>query len=343
MSQGHPQGKKRLSTAFVLQRCTCPGFSRRSLRCGRRFVGVSGQWIISGGVDETGKRYRSIIEAASRPKCRGPLFRPRTESQVHGRGALARRTRPRFLVETIHATTQRPLDASHELLPRPWPSRIIGSAQSVHDAEEDTGREHPHVQQRSRLVYSPTGGGGILSPGNTRSRFLSEVIRALLAGNAVVLKVASDTMEVGRALKTCVEAAASPGFFPTWKWPAARPVPPSSEAGGQAFFTGSTGGPRVMALARRGSFPSGRSSAGPDVPVIETTPTRTARCRDPLGGLRERGQSCAGVQRILVHRAVHDARRQGCEACVTSGGDGEDSTATGSSSGSGRKRSVRDS
>ncbi|MDR2476656.1 MAG: aldehyde dehydrogenase family protein, partial [Treponema sp.] len=65
--------------------------------------------------------------------------------------------------------------------------------------------------KKSRLVYHPYGVVGIISPWNYPFAIpFSEALMALLAGNAVMLKVASDTPGVGRALEEIFSRAELP-------------------------------------------------------------------------------------------------------------------------------------
>jgi len=69
--------------------------------------------------------------------------------------------------------------------------------------------------KRSKIVNVPYGVIGIFSPWNYPFSIpFSEVIMGLLAGNAIILKVASETQAVGLALKKCIEYAELPdGIF----------------------------------------------------------------------------------------------------------------------------------
>jgi acyl-CoA reductase-like NAD-dependent aldehyde dehydrogenase len=71
------------------------------------------------------------------------------------------------------------------------------------------------ANKRSRVVRVPWGVVGIISPWNYPFGIpFSEVVMALMAGNAVILKVATETQLVGKALEACIGAAALPkGLF----------------------------------------------------------------------------------------------------------------------------------
>lgn len=71
------------------------------------------------------------------------------------------------------------------------------------------------ANKASRIVRVPYGVIGIISPWNYPFSIpFSEVVMALLAGNAVILKAASETQMVGRAIERCFNAMSlPPGLF----------------------------------------------------------------------------------------------------------------------------------
>ncbi|MBT8407939.1 MAG: aldehyde dehydrogenase family protein, partial [Deltaproteobacteria bacterium] len=71
------------------------------------------------------------------------------------------------------------------------------------------------LNKLSKIVRVPYGVVGVISPWNYPFSIpFSEVVMALLAGNAVVLKTASETQMVGRELEECILAAELPeGIF----------------------------------------------------------------------------------------------------------------------------------
>ncbi|MDR0641353.1 MAG: aldehyde dehydrogenase family protein, partial [Treponema sp.] len=78
-----------------------------------------------------------------------------------------------------------------------------------------TGASLLMFNKRSRLEYRPWGVVGIISPWNYPFAIpFAEVVMALLAGNAVLLKVAGATAGVGRILAELFAAAElPPGLF----------------------------------------------------------------------------------------------------------------------------------
>ncbi|MDR1898591.1 MAG: aldehyde dehydrogenase family protein [Treponema sp.] len=172
--------------------------------------------------------------------------------------------------------------------------------------------------KRSRMVYQPWGVVGIISPWNYPFAIpFSEVVMALLAGNGALLKVASDTLEVGRALAAVFTAADLPeGLFAYIEMPGreAGPAFISGEEGVSAgvdklFFTGSTEvGRELMALAAPRLLPLVLELGGADAAIVRADADLDRAAAGILwSGFSNAGQSCGGAQRILVHREVYPA------------------------------------
>ncbi|MDR2028780.1 MAG: aldehyde dehydrogenase family protein [Treponema sp.] len=166
--------------------------------------------------------------------------------------------------------------------------------------------------KKSRIVYKPYGVVGIISPWNYPFAIpFSEVVMALLAGNAVFLKVASITPEVGRALAAVFSAADLPeGLFSYLEIPG-KEAGPAFISGGvdKLFFTGSTAvGRELMALAAPRLLPLVLELGGADAAIVCSDADLDRAAAGLLwAGFSNAGQSCGGVQRILVHKDVYDA------------------------------------
>jgi succinate-semialdehyde dehydrogenase/glutarate-semialdehyde dehydrogenase len=164
--------------------------------------------------------------------------------------------------------------------------------------------------KQSRLIYKPYGVVGIISPWNYPFAIpFSEVVMALLAGNGVILKVASDTLEVGRSLAAIFSAAELPaGLFAYAEIPG-REAGPAFVAGGldKLFFTGSTAvGRELMALAAPRLLPLVLELGGADAAIIcDDADLDRAALGVLWSGFSNAGQSCGGAQRILVHQKVY--------------------------------------
>jgi len=157
------------------------------------------------------------------------------------------------------------------------------------------------------MTYEPWGVIGIISPWNYPFSIpFSEVIMALLAGNAVILKTAALTPGSGRVIAKILEAVNLPeGLF-------ANVEIPGKEAGGafisggidKLFFTGSTAvGKKLMALAAERLLPVTLELGGADAAIIcKDADIDRAASGIIWGAFSNVGQSCGGVQRVLVHK-----------------------------------------
>jgi succinate-semialdehyde dehydrogenase/glutarate-semialdehyde dehydrogenase len=170
--------------------------------------------------------------------------------------------------------------------------------------------------KKSRLVYKPYGVVGIISPWNYPFSIpFSEVVMALLAGNAVLLKTASATLNVGRVLEAVFAAAGLPqGLFtyveiPGWEAGPAFIGTADNPAAGvdKLFFTGSTAtGRELMTLAASRLLPLVLELGGADAAIIRKDANLDRAAAGMVwAAFSNAGQSCGGVQRIVVDKAVY--------------------------------------
>jgi succinate-semialdehyde dehydrogenase/glutarate-semialdehyde dehydrogenase len=168
----------------------------------------------------------------------------------------------------------------------------------------------------SALVYKPWGVVGIISPWNYPFAIpFSEAVMALLAGNAVLLKTASLTPGVGRFLEAVFKAAELPeGLFSYVELPGREAGPAfigSAAVPGvdKLFFTGSTAtGRELMALAAPRLLPLVLELGGADAAIVREDAALDRAARGLVwAAFSNAGQSCGGVQRIIVHRKAYDA------------------------------------
>ncbi len=169
------------------------------------------------------------------------------------------------------------------------------------------------VNKRSRLARVPFGVVGIISPWNYPFAIpFSEVVMALLAGNGVVLKTASDTQQVGLALKECFQAAPlPPGLFHFLNLSGREAGTGMLEKGtgvDKLFFTGSVpAGKWLMAKASETLTPHVLELGGNDpMLVCDDADLSRAAAGAVWAGLSNAGQSCGGVERVYVHEAVYE-------------------------------------
>ncbi|MDR1278260.1 MAG: aldehyde dehydrogenase family protein [Treponema sp.] len=176
--------------------------------------------------------------------------------------------------------------------------------------------------KQSRQVFSPWGVVGIISPWNYPFSIpFSEVVMALLAGNAVILKAASLTPGVGRALADLFAAAELPlGLFTLLEMPGAEAGPALINAGvDKLFFTGSSSvGRELMALAAPRLLPLVLELGGADAALVRfDADLDRAAAGIVWAGFANAGQSCGGVQRVLIHRTVYPVFREKLAALIS--------------------------
>lgn len=173
---------------------------------------------------------------------------------------------------------------------------------------------HSHFvtgNKKTRIRRVPYGVVGIISPWNYPFTIpFSEVVAGLLAGNAVLLKVAAQTQATGRALADLVAAVAPPDVFQYLNVPG-RIAGDALLSGGidKLFFTGSVAvGKQLMAKASETLTPLVLELGGND-PMLVCPDADLDRASSGAvwAGLQNAGQSCGGVERIYVHASVYDA------------------------------------
>lgn len=161
------------------------------------------------------------------------------------------------------------------------------------------------------LYYEPLGVVGIISPWNYPFSIpFGEIIMGLMAGNAVILKVASNVVHVGNFIEECMCAGQLPnGLFQ-------HVVVSGSEVGkallsngiDKLFFTGSVNvGKQLMAEAAKTLTPVSLELGGNDAMVVlaDASIERAVNCAC-WAGFQNAGQSCGGVERVFVHRSIYD-------------------------------------
>ena len=138
---------------------------------------------------------------------------------------------------------------------------------------------------------------------------VNSVVPALMAGNAVILKHAAQTILVGERFQRAFDAAGLPaGLFQTLvldhdqtaKLIAGRQVD-------QVNFTGSVAGGRAMEAAASGSFIGLGLELGGKDPAYVRADADLANAVENLvdGAFFNSGQSCCGIERIYVHQDLY--------------------------------------
>ncbi|HVN48704.1 MAG TPA: aldehyde dehydrogenase family protein [Bacteroidota bacterium] len=168
------------------------------------------------------------------------------------------------------------------------------------------------INKRSYIDRVPVGVVGIISPWNYPFAIpFHEIAMALIAGNAVVLKVASATLEVGKVIKECIDAAQLPEhIFQFINLPGRIAGDAFLDSGIQKlFFTGSVPvGKALMKKASERLIPISLELGGNDAMIVCSDANLDRAANGALwAGLSNAGQSCAGVERIFIEASVYDA------------------------------------
>ncbi len=167
----------------------------------------------------------------------------------------------------------------------------------------------------------PYGVIGIISPWNYPFGIpVHEVAMALIAGNGVILKAASQTQEVAKLIEESVKAAGLPdSLFTLLNIPGNIAGDAFIESGiDKLFFTGSVPvGKMLMKKASEKLLPISLELGGNDAMIVlEDADLHRAAAGALWAGLSNAGQSCAGVERIYVHEKIYtqfvdELKRQG--------------------------------
>lgn len=180
----------------------------------------------------------------------------------------------------------------------------------------DPGKKPGFVR---KISHEPLGVIMTIAPWNFPfMTALNSVIPALLAGNAVVLKHAANTLLVAERIQDAFDQAGLPeGVFQHIVLDHST----TSEliASGNVdmvCFTGSVGGGKAMEQAAAGQFiPLGLELGGKDPAYVR------ADCNLPYtienladGAFFNSGQSCCSIERIYVHESIHDELVEGLAA-----------------------------
>ena len=140
---------------------------------------------------------------------------------------------------------------------------------------------------------------------------INTLVPALIAGNTVVLKHASQTMLVGERLAEAFHAAGVPADV--FQNVVLDHATTESLIAGRAFnfvnFTGSVAGGQAMERAAAGTFtPLGLELGGKDPGYVRADANLDAAVDTLMdGAMFNAGQCCCGIERIYVHDSLYDA------------------------------------
>lgn len=139
---------------------------------------------------------------------------------------------------------------------------------------------------------------------------VNTIVPALMAGNAVLLKHASQTLLVGERFQDAFDSAGLPaGLFRNVVLTHAQTS--ALLASGQidqVNFTGSVDGGRQMERAAAGTFTGVGLELGGKDPAYVRSDADIANAVDNIvdGAFFNSGQSCCGIERVYVHRRLFD-------------------------------------
>ncbi|MFO1175327.1 MAG: aldehyde dehydrogenase family protein [Paracoccaceae bacterium] len=172
---------------------------------------------------------------------------------------------------------------------------------------------------RRYLAREPLGVVFIVAPWNyPYLTTINTLVPALIAGNAVVLKHASQTMLVGERLAEAFHAAGVPEdvFQNVVLDHATTEALIAGRAFGFVNFTGSVGGGQAMERAAAGTFtPLGLELGGKDPGYVRADANVDAAIDTLMdGAMYNAGQCCCGIERIYVHEKHYDRFVEGAVA-----------------------------
>ncbi|MEO8884316.1 MAG: aldehyde dehydrogenase family protein, partial [Devosia sp.] len=165
---------------------------------------------------------------------------------------------------------------------------------------------------RRMITREPLGTVMVIAPWNYPFlTAVNSIVPGLMAGNAVILKHASQTLLVGERFAEAMQATGMPdGLFQnlvlnhsdTEKLIASGAID-------HINFTGSVEGGRRIERAAAGTFATLGLELGGKDPAYVRADANVAYAAENLvdGSFFNSGQSCCGVERIYVHAAVYDS------------------------------------
>ncbi len=165
---------------------------------------------------------------------------------------------------------------------------------------------------RRFIAREPVGVVFIVAPWNyPYLTTINTLVPALIAGNTVILKHASQTMLVGERLAEAFHAGGIPAdvFQNVVLDHATTESLIAARAFGFVNFTGSVGGGIAMEKAAAGTFtPLGLELGGKDPGYVRADANLDAAVDTLMdGAMYNAGQCCCGIERIYVHESLYDA------------------------------------
>jgi len=164
--------------------------------------------------------------------------------------------------------------------------------------------------KNSSIRYVPTGVIGIISPWNYPFGIpMTQITMAIMAGNTVVMKPSSIVPLVGEKIREIWQSTGLPdGVVNVIQGPGALGEVLIEEAVDRMIFTGSVSvGRHVAKLAAEKLIPITLELGGKDPAIVLPDADLNAASSGILwGAMTNAGQTCAGIERVYVHRTVFD-------------------------------------
>ncbi len=174
-----------------------------------------------------------------------------------------------------------------------------------------------------RIERTPLGLVLVVAPWNyPYLTAVNTIVPGLIAGNAVILKAASQTILTGERFQRAFDTAKLPmGLFQnlvlshddTARLIAGRHVD-------HVAFTGSVAGGRAIERAAAGTFTSLGLELGGKDPAYVRADAKLDHAIENIvdGAFFNSGQSCCGIERVYVHASVYDRFVEGAVAATRS-------------------------
>lgn len=147
---------------------------------------------------------------------------------------------------------------------------------------------------------------------------VNTIVPALMAGNAVILKHAAQTILVGRRFQMAADQAGLPKGLFQWLVLGHDDTTRLIASGSidHVVFTGSVEAGRAIERAAAGTFASVGLELGGKDPAYVRADADLQQAIDTVvdGAFFNSGQCCCGIERVYVHRNVYDAFVEGAVA-----------------------------
>ena len=165
---------------------------------------------------------------------------------------------------------------------------------------------------RRYIARAPLGVVFVIAPWNYPFlTAINTIVPALIAGNTLILKHASQTLLAGERLAEAFHAAGIPEdvFQNVTLDHATTEALIASRAFDFVNFTGSVSGGRAIERAAAGTFtPLGLELGGKDPGYVRADANLDAAVDTLMdGAMFNSGQCCCGIERIYVHESLYDA------------------------------------